>query len=134
MGFYIDQNGGYYEGDKAHWQDQDVPQRPSANHTWIGSAWVPAPPTLEQSIATIKAAVQQYLDTEARARRYNDITSAVSYDGDPDPTFAAEGSAFKAWRSAVWCHCIGVLEAVNAGARAVPTAADLIAELPPFAL
>lgn len=43
MGFYIDQNGGYYEGDKAHWQDQDVPQRPSANHTWNGSAWVVAP-------------------------------------------------------------------------------------------
>lgn len=43
MGFYIDQNGGYYEGDKAHWQDQDVPQRPSANHTWNGSAWVAAP-------------------------------------------------------------------------------------------
>lgn len=43
MGFYIDQNGGYYEGDKAHWQDQEVPQRPSANHTWNGSAWVPAP-------------------------------------------------------------------------------------------
>lgn len=43
MGFYIDQDGGYYEGDKAHWQDQEVPQRPSANHTWNGSAWVPAP-------------------------------------------------------------------------------------------
>lgn len=43
MNCYIDQNGGYYEGDKAHWQDQDVPQRPSANHTWNGSAWVAAP-------------------------------------------------------------------------------------------
>ena len=43
MGFYIDQNGGYYEGDKANWQDQDVSQRPDANHTWNGSAWVAAP-------------------------------------------------------------------------------------------
>ena len=43
MGFYIDQNGGYYEGAIANWQDQDVSQRPDANHTWNGSAWVAAP-------------------------------------------------------------------------------------------
>lgn len=43
MGFYIDQNSSYYEGDKANWQDQEVPQRPDANHTWNGSTWVAAP-------------------------------------------------------------------------------------------
>jgi len=43
MNCYIDRQGGYYEGDKANPQDQEVPQRPSANHTWNGSAWVPAP-------------------------------------------------------------------------------------------
>lgn len=43
MGYYIDKNGSYYEGDKADWQDQEVPQRPDANHTWNGSAWVAAP-------------------------------------------------------------------------------------------
>lgn len=43
MSFYIDKNDGYYEGDKADPHDQEVPQRPDANHTWNGSAWVPAP-------------------------------------------------------------------------------------------
>lgn len=43
MGFYIDQNGVYYDGDKANPQDQEVPQRPDTNHTWDGNAWVPAP-------------------------------------------------------------------------------------------
>lgn len=43
MGFYLDLHGGYYEGDKANWQDQEVPQRPSANHTWNGSGWATAP-------------------------------------------------------------------------------------------
>ncbi len=42
MGF-IDQSGRYYEGDKSNWQDEEVPQRPSANHTWNGSSWVAAP-------------------------------------------------------------------------------------------
>ena len=43
MSYYVDRNNVYYEGDRAHWQDRDVPQRPSANHTWNGSAWEPAP-------------------------------------------------------------------------------------------
>jgi len=31
MGFYIDKSGNYYEGDKAHWEDQEAEQRaPSA--------------------------------------------------------------------------------------------------------
>lgn len=47
MGYYIDQNGSYYEGDQVSLSDQEVPQRPDANHTWNGSAWqaVPVNPT-----------------------------------------------------------------------------------------
>lgn len=50
MGFYIDQNGSYYEGDKAHWQDQDVPPRPSNQHTWDGISWVIDPQKVNADI------------------------------------------------------------------------------------
>ena len=38
MGFYIDHAGNYYEGDRQG-ADAEVPQRPSAVHTWNGTAW-----------------------------------------------------------------------------------------------
>lgn len=43
MSYYINAEIGYYEGDPISILDQEVPQRPDANHTWSGSAWVPAP-------------------------------------------------------------------------------------------
>lgn len=46
MGYYINQNAIYYEGDRASPQDQAVPPRPDARHGWIGSTWV-----LEHSVA-----------------------------------------------------------------------------------
>lgn len=39
MGFYIGANGEYHEGDKQP-GDTAVPQRPSPEYTWNGSAWV----------------------------------------------------------------------------------------------
>lgn len=38
MGYYIGQ--GYYEGDRQHQLDVEVPQRPSNIYDWNGSAWV----------------------------------------------------------------------------------------------
>jgi len=38
MAGYINQNGGYYEGDRQG-EDQEVPQRPSPFHIWQGGAW-----------------------------------------------------------------------------------------------
>lgn len=43
MGFYIDRDGGYYEGDRQSPDDVLVPQRPSARHLWQGGAWVLGP-------------------------------------------------------------------------------------------
>ena len=40
MGYYIGQNGIYYEGDKADWRDKEVPRRPDYLHRWDGKAWV----------------------------------------------------------------------------------------------
>lgn len=55
MGHYIDQQDIYYEGDKINWQDQEVPKRPSPNHTWNGSTWVAAPPPVP-AVVTMRQA------------------------------------------------------------------------------
>jgi hypothetical protein len=40
MGFFINKNGAYYEGDKASQVDTEVTQRPSPLHNWTGIDWV----------------------------------------------------------------------------------------------
>ena len=37
---YIKPDGSYYEGDREHALDVEVPQRPSPDHDWDGAAWV----------------------------------------------------------------------------------------------
>lgn len=39
MGYFLDSNGSYYEGDKASPDDQEVVKRPSFVDTWSGTAW-----------------------------------------------------------------------------------------------
>lgn len=94
-------------------------------------AQTPPPPTADQIAAARVAAVQAHMDAAAAARGYDDIKTAVTYADEPAvPRFQAEGQAFRAWRSIVWAHCYQVLDDVQAGRRAIPSAADLIAELP----
>ena len=90
----------------------------------------PEPKTPEQIEAELVAAVQAKLDSEARKYRYDDIKSAVTYVDDPDPVFAAEGLAFKLWRSQVWRFCYAYLAAVLLGEKEIPTAAQLVDQLP----
>lgn len=107
-----------------------------ATHHWDGAAIVanppPPAPTADEIAAALEAAVQGHLDATARSRRYDDIVSACSYAGAAN-RFQAESIAFIQWRAAVWDHCYAAFAAVQAGTRAVPTAAALIAELPVFA-
>ena len=88
---------------------------------------VPTPPAL--TVQDFADAVQKHLDDTAKSRGYGGILSAVSYVGDADPVFNAEGIALKAWRSDVWNACHVKLAEVNAGG-AVPTIPELIAILP----
>lgn len=91
----------------------------------------PTGPTAEEIRADRVAAVYAHLNTAAQALGYDDILAAVTYADEPIiPKFQAEGRAFRAWRSLVWARCYQVLDDVQAGRRATPTAADLIAELP----
>lgn len=92
----------------------------------------PPPPTPEQIIANMTAAVQQHLDVKARERNYDGILSLCTYAASPNSKFAAEGQAGVEWRDAVWAKCYEILADVQAGTRPAPTAEQLIAELPGF--
>lgn len=105
---------------------------PGANGRPVAQDPPPPPaPTPEQIRAALTDAVDAHLNAAAQALGYDDIRAAVTYADEPIiPKFQAEGRAFRAWRSLVWAHCYQVLDDVQAGRRAIPTAADLIAELP----
>ena len=87
----------------------------------------------EYKKVALELAVQKHLDDAATARGYDNIVSACSYSASAN-AFQSEGIAYLNWRAAVWQHCYQVLADVQAGVRAVPTAAELIAELPVLAL
>lgn len=124
MGFFISADGLYHEGD-AQQGDIEVPQRPSHLYRWSGTAWV-----YGAAQADYVMAVQAMLDAKARERGYDDIASAATYAGDPDPVFNAEGTACKAWRSQIWRQCYADLAKVRAGQMAQPTVEDFVASLP----
>jgi hypothetical protein len=75
------------------------------------------------------------MDKKAQEIGYDNLISAVTYADEPlVPAFQTEGLAFRAWRSLVWAYCYSVLAAVVAGERQIPTATELIAELPVLSL
>ena len=78
--------------------------------------------------------VQNYLDTKARERNYDNILSLCTYATSTNPTFAKEGQAGVAWRDSVWAKCCSILAEVEAGTRETPTTEEVLAELPVFTL
>lgn len=40
MGFYLDSQGNYYEGDRSSLADSPVPQRPSYRHKFTNGEWL----------------------------------------------------------------------------------------------
>ncbi len=93
----------------------------------------PPTPSPEEVRLELTRAVQGFMNETAAGLGYDSIYSAVTYAEEPAvPKYQAEGRALRAWRSLVWAKCYEVLAAVEAGTRAVPSAAELIAELPVF--
>jgi hypothetical protein len=87
------------------------------------------PKPAEKVIAYLQSLVQNHLDAAAQAKRYDNIRSAALRAAYPGP-FHDEGVAFATWMDACWAHCFEALAAVQAGTRSMPTADELIAELP----
>ena len=87
----------------------------------------PAPlPGLEE----YKAAIIAMLDAAAQQRRYDDAVSISTYVSSTNQQWAAEASAFIAWRDAVWAYAYVELEKVMGGQRPQPTVAEFLNELP----
>ena len=87
---------------------------------------------MERIKTELTNAIQAHLDTKARERNYDGILSLCTYATSTNAKFQQEGQAGVVWRDACWAKGYEVMEAVLAGTRAIPTAVELIAELPIF--
>ncbi|MGS0941018.1 hypothetical protein ACVA51_10660 [Pseudomonas luteola] len=98
----------------------------------------PPPPTLEQVRRPFLEPILMHLDSEARSAGYGDgittqglaILTAISYRGDPDPRFAADGESFFNWRSSVMTYAFDEIEKAYRGERDLPDPYTLLSELP----
>lgn len=86
--------------------------------------------TYAPDLTAFTRAIEDHIEATAQAKSYSSAVSCASYVADPNPVWAAEAQAFIAWRSAVWTRVFELLAEVQMGKRAVPTIAQLIAELP----
>lgn len=92
----------------------------------------PPPPTREQSITILRAAVQAHLDDAARQYGYLGIDDAVTYaDESTVPQYEVEGKALRTWRSQVRQAAKAVFDAWHDGDPA-PTPEQVLAVLPAF--
>lgn len=101
---------------------------------WIGSEVVPfepepPPPTLDD----YRLAIQAHVDVTAQAKSYDSGVTCSSYVNSTIPTWAAQATAFVAWRDAVWAYAFTELDKVQAGTRPQPTVAEILGELPAMA-
>lgn len=87
-------------------------------------------PTQEEIKRMFTDAIQNYLDTTAQSRRYDNIFTAISYVNSTDEVFAREAKACLEWRDKVWRTCYNILDEVEDGLREIPTIEELMAELP----
>lgn len=75
-------------------------------------------------------AIEAHADAVARSRQYSDADRLASYVNSTNPAWAAEATAFVAWRDAVWGYACAQMAAVQAGQRPQPSVAELVDELP----
>lgn len=92
---------------------------------------MPPAPSVEDLKRQLLQAVDGRLNAAANAKGYDSIVTAALRAGYPGP-FHEEGVRFATWMDATYAHCYAVLAQVEAGARPIPTEAELMAELPSF--
>jgi len=75
--------------------------------------------------------LQNYIDSVAIARQYDDSFACISYLNSSNANWAADAKAFNSWRDSVWNYVIAQQALIEAGARPIPTDIEsLLKELP----
>lgn len=87
----------------------------------------------EQIEANLDRALMQHLHARAAERRYDSIHTATLRAGYPGP-FQAQGVAYATWMDSCNAAAYQIMAEVKAGQRAIPTAAELLAEMPELVL
>ena len=85
---------------------------------------------IQQKIQSLGQSVNQHLDSVAKSKDYDSIISACTYASSSISLYRAEGEKCVAWRDAVWVKVYDVLSEVQSGSRPIPSAEQLISELP----
>jgi len=87
---------------------------------------------LASTKSRLTSVIQSTLDEKAKERNYDSILSLCTYATSTAVKFSDEGQAGVAWRDEVWAKGYTILDDVESGTRAIPTADELLAELPDF--
>ena len=119
------------------WTRAALPTIPSGKFAkFTGRVWViidelPAEPepTTEEIALAMEVAIDAYIDSVAQAKGYDSRITAALRAGYENP-WQAEGIVFGQWMDSVYAYCQQVQVDALAGNRTIPTAEELIAELP----
>lgn len=87
-------------------------------------------PEPAQIIEAFRVAIQSHVDAAAVSKRYDSGNSLATYVTSTVVEWAAEASAFVAWRDAVWAYAYAEMDKVLAGQREQPTVQGFLDELP----
>jgi len=85
-------------------------------------------------VPTLVSGLQDLMDSRAKALGYDDLKTAITYRGDPNPKFAAEAEGFFVYRSGVWTTAYAYLARVQAGEVSFPTLAEAVAMMPALSI
>ena len=98
---------------------------------FVDGAWAVETPSRSDAdiIKELTAALESHYDTEAQKKNYDNRFTCALRAGYAGP-FQAEGVAFATWMDSCNAYGYQVIADVKGGKRTVPTAAELLAELP----
>lgn len=112
------------------------PPQPYEGHyvVFVDGNWIQIPipvhvPTNEEVIEQLTKALEDHYDQVARLKRYDDRYTCAIRAGYEGP-FQEEGITFARWMDTCNAYAYGVMYACLEGEREIPTAEELIAELP----
>lgn len=147
----VGEGGGYFDSSRVLWDEREDGPLPEitlggmrrAGSSLVFDADLMAAYEAEQRRLAMPAlsdytdALDDLLDAVAASKGYGGkliapTISLASYDNDPNPVFAAQATAFKAYRSAIWTMCYSIMAQVYGGQIPQPTVDELVAMMPPM--